>query len=57
MTHAPVLVVVDHQDGLPTGPATEVLTAARGLGGPVAAVWLGAAAPGDAARIKRMLGK
>jgi len=50
MTHAPVLVVVDHQDGLPTGPATEVLTAARGLGGPVAAVWLGAAAPGDAAR-------
>src|SRR5690606_27311067 len=33
-----------------TGPATEVLTAARGLGGPVAAVWLGAAAPGDAAR-------
>ncbi len=50
MTHAPVLVVVDHQGGLPTGPAAEVLTAARRLGGPVAAVWLGAEAPGDAAR-------
>ena len=51
MTQAPVLVVVDHQDGAPTPPSTEVLTAARAVAGdgPVVAVWLGAEAPGDAA--------
>ncbi len=52
MTQAPVLVVVDHQDGRPTQPSTEVLTAARALaaGAPVAAVWLGSEAPGEDAR-------
>ncbi len=52
MTQAPVLVVVDHHDGMPSQPTTEVLTAARALstGAPVAAVWLGQEAPGEAAR-------
>ena len=51
MTQAPVLVVVDHQEGALSGPSTEALTAARQLadGAPVGAVWLGASAPGDAA--------
>lgn len=51
MTHAPVLVVVDHQNGTPTSPSTEVLTAARAVAGegPVLAAWLGAGAPGAAA--------
>ncbi|WP_127573921.1 electron transfer flavoprotein subunit alpha/FixB family protein [Georgenia faecalis] len=47
MTHS--LVVVDDHAGLPSVPSTEVLTAARGLGGAVDAVWLGAAAPGPEA--------
>ncbi|MEE6280612.1 electron transfer flavoprotein subunit alpha/FixB family protein [Georgenia sunbinii] len=52
MTQAPVLVVVDHVDGAPTVPSTELLTAAREIAGgaPVEAVWLGEAAPDDAAR-------
>ncbi|WP_324649824.1 electron transfer flavoprotein subunit alpha/FixB family protein [Georgenia sp. H159] len=52
MTQAPVLVVVDHQEGMPTAPSAEVLTAARAVaaGAPVAAVWLGTEAPGEAAR-------
>ncbi|WP_413452348.1 electron transfer flavoprotein subunit alpha/FixB family protein [Georgenia phoenicis] len=51
MTQAPVLVVVDHHEGALTQPTTEVLTAARTLaaGAPVAAVWLGAQGPGEAA--------
>lgn len=41
----PVLVVVDHQDGRPTQPSTEVLTAARDLADEVIAVWLGPPPP------------
>ena len=54
MTQAPVLVVVDHHDGVPSQPSTEVLTAARTLadGAPVAAVWLGSEGPGEAAILK-----
>ncbi len=50
MTQGPVLVVVDHQGGVPSPPSAEVLTAARSLGSPVAAVWLGEQAPGEEAR-------
>ncbi|MEE6273346.1 electron transfer flavoprotein subunit alpha/FixB family protein [Georgenia wangjunii] len=52
MTQAPVLVVVDHHDGAPSVPSTEVLTLARRLAGGagVEAVWLGAEAPGEPAR-------
>ncbi len=37
---SPVLVVVDHHDGQPTAPSTELLTLARRLAPVVVAVWL-----------------
>ena len=46
----PVLVLVDHADGLPRGTALELLTAARDLG-EVHAVWIGDAADDAAGRL------
>lgn len=37
---SPVLVVVEHHDGQPTAPSTEILTLARRLAPEVVAVWL-----------------
>lgn len=54
MTQSPVLVVVDHVDGVPTLPSTELLTAARAIadGAPVEVLWLADQAPDDAARAR-----